>query len=199
MTILSDKQIKDLCMGSSFYDEDKKQLPMISPYNPSQTRIDDKGNRILSWGQSSYGYDVRVSNKFKLFTNLNTTVIDPLAFDNKNYVDFEGDYVIIPPNSFILASTIEYFNMPADVTGIVLGKSTLARCGCSCLATPLEAGWSGELVLEFANTTPLPMKFYANQGAAQILFFKGEVPCEVSYATRGGKYQNQLGITLPRG
>lgn len=198
MTILSDKQIKDLCLGSSFYDEDKQPLPMISPYNPSQTRIDDKGNRILSWGQSSYGYDVRVSNKFKIFTNINTTVIDPLAFDDKNYVDFEGEFVIIPPNSFILASTIEYFNIPSDVIGVVLGKSTLARCGCSCLATPLEAGWSGELVLEFANTTPLPMKFYANQGCAQILFFKGDVPCEVSYATGNRKYQGQTGITLPR-
>jgi len=199
MSILSDKQIRELCVGTSFYDGDKKTPPMITPYSTGQVRINHKGERILSWGQGSYGYDVRVANKFKIFTNINTTVIDPLAFDDKNYVDFEGDCVIIPPNSFVLASTIEYFNIPADVTGIVLGKSTLARCGCSCLATPLEAGWSGELVLEFANTTPLPMKLYANQGCAQILFFKGDVPCEMSYASRNGKYQNQTGITLPRG
>jgi dCTP deaminase len=155
--------------------------------------------KVVSYGLSSYGYDVRLTRKFKIFTNVNNTVIDPLDFDENAFVDFEGDVCIIPPNSFVLAASEEYFNMPADVTGLVLGKSTLARCGCSCLATPLEAGWSGQVTLEFANTTPLPMKLYAGQGAAQVLFFQGSMPAEVSYATRSGKYQGQTGITLPKG
>lgn len=202
MTILADHQIAALCHGSD--------LPMIHPYIPDQVRSvltssDAHGGKalvekkILSYGTSSYGYDVRIQNKFKIFTNINSTVIDPLAFDNKSFVDFEGDVCIIPPNSFVLACTVEYFNMPLDVTGIVLGKSTYARCGCMCLATPLEAGWSGEIVLEFANTTPLPMKLYAGQGAAQVLFFKGDSLPNVTYAQRGGKYQNQRGIQLPIG
>lgn len=203
MTILADHQIEALS-------HDGLVKPMIFPFTKEQVRtrivktpdhsgLAFKEEKILSYGASSYGYDVRIGNKFKIFTNINSVVVDPLNFDEKSFVDFEGDVCIIPPNSFVLASTMEYFNMPADVSGIVLGKSTYARCGCSCLATPLEAGWSGEVVLEFANTTPLPMKLYANQGAAQVVFFKGDSLPNVSYAQRGGKYMGQRGIQLPIG
>ena len=154
--------------------------------------------KIISYGTSSYGYDVRIANEFKIFTNVNTTVLDPKNFNDGSFVDFVGDVCIIPPNSFVLARTLEYFHMPRDVTGLVLGKSTYARLGISCLATPIEAGWCGEIVLEFANTTPLPVKLYANEGAAQLLFFKGDKQCSVSYADRGGKYQNQTGITTAK-
>lgn len=171
--------------------------PMISPFVDGQVRVDEKGNKVISYGLGSYGYDLRISDEFKIFSNINSLIVDPKNFDDKSFVDHKGPYCIIPPNSFALARTVEYFNMPRDVSGVVLGKSTLARIGISCLATPAEAGWSGELVLEFANTTPLPAKIYAWEGAAQMLFFRGE-PCEVSYADRSGKYQGQTGITTAK-
>lgn len=161
-----------------------------------------KPKKVLSYGPSSHGYDVRVADEFKIFTNVNSTVVDPKNFDKNSFVDFKGDVCIVPPNSFALCRTMEHFIMPRDITGVVLGKSTYARTGLHCLATPMESGWEGELVLEFANTTPLPIKLYANEGAAQILFFQGKVPCRMSYADRhhgeGGKYQGQKGITLPK-
>lgn len=153
--------------------------------------------KIVSYGLSSYGYDVRIADEFMIFTNVNTTVVNPKDFDKRNYVEFKGDVCIIPPNSFVLARSLEYFRMPRNVTGLVLGKSTYARCGINCLATPLEAGWEGHITLEYANTTPLPAMLFANEGAAQVLFFEGDEQCEVSYADRGGKYQGQTGITLP--
>jgi len=180
--------------------------PMIVPFVGEQVRFSGAGTpthptdcgRVISYGVSSYGYDVRIGREFKIFTNVaHGGIIDPKQFDDRVAVDHEGDFVIVPANGFVLARTMEFFNMPRDVTGIVLGKSTYARCGLVCIATPLEAGWSGEVVLEFANTTPTPIKLYAGEGAAQVLFFRGE-ECETSYADRNGKYQGQRGITLPR-
>ena len=193
MSILSDKEIKELCTPHLCSDK-----PMIHPFLSEQKRVDESGKKMLSSGLSSFGYDVRIENKFKIFTNIKSTVVDPLNFDENSFVDFEGDVCIIPPNSFILASTVEYFHMPDDITGLVTSKSTYARCGCNCLTTVIEGGWHGNITLEFANTTPLPMKLYAYQGAAQILFFRGERP-DVSYADRSGKYLGQRGVTLPRG
>ena len=155
-------------------------------------------DRIISYGLSSYGYDLRCGNKFKIFTNVNSTVINPKNFDNKSFVDYEGDVCIIPPNSFVLAASMERIVMPRDVTGVVLGKSTYARCGIDCLATPLEAGWEGHVTLEFANTTPLPAMLYAGEGCCQVLFLQGD-RCITSYADRNGKYQNQEeGPVTPR-
>ena len=194
MSILADSQIRDLCVDTD--------LPMISPFFPSQFKQRPDGGKIVSFGLSSYGYDIILGNKFKIFTNVNNGIVDPAGVDESCFIDVEkddDDFVLIPPNSFLLAHSKEYFRMPNDVTGVVLGKSTYARVGCVCLATPLEAGWEGIVTLEFANTTNLPMKMYAGQGCAQVLFFQGSVPCEVSYAMRGGKYQGQSGgITLPR-
>lgn len=149
-----------------------------------------KTEKIISYGQSSFGYDLRLGRKFKIFTNVNNSIVDPKRFDDKSFVDFEGDVCIIPPNSFVLASSLEKINMPRNLTGVVLGKSTYARCGISTLATPLEGGWSGHVTLEFANTTPLPAMLYAGEGCCQVLFYEGEQPL-VSYADRGGKYMNQ--------
>lgn len=188
MSILADYEIRFLC--------DDSERPMISPYENELIRKIDE-HKVISYGMSSYGYDVRIAPEFKIFTNVNTTVLDPKQFDERSFVHYQGDVCIVPPNSFVLARTIEYFKMPNNITGLVLGKSTYARIGCSCLATPLEAGWEGEVVLEFANTTPIPMKLYANEGAAQVLFFRG-AQCKTSYADRGGKYQGQTGITLPK-
>ena len=172
---------------------------MISPYQAGLVSKDENGNKVISYGTSSYGYDVRLGRKFKIFTNANqgTGIIDPKNFDEKNYVDYEGDSVIIPPGGFLLGYSEEYIRVPKDVTVIVLGKSTYARCGCACLATPLEAGWEGQVTLEFSNSSPLPMKMYAGEGAAQLQFFRG-APCETSYADRDGKYQGQTGVTLPK-
>lgn len=194
MSILSDKQIRELC--------DPKKVPlgqplMISPFVPNQLRVNDKGDKIISYGTSSYGYDIRCADEFKIFTNINSTVVDPKNFDPKNFVDFKGDVCIIPPNSFALARTVEYFNIPRDVLTVCLGKSTYARCGIIVNVTPFEPEWEGFVTLEFSNTTPLPAKIYANEGVAQVLFFRGE-PCETSYADRGGKYQGQTGVVTPR-
>ena len=170
---------------------------MIVPFEPGQVRSVD-GRRIVSYGTSSYGYDIRCSDEFKIFTNINSTIVDPKAFDAKSFVDFKGPVCIIPPNSFALARTVEYFRIPRDVLTICLGKSTYARCGIIVNVTPLEPEWEGHVTLEFSNTTPLPAKIYANEGVAQVIFIESDEVCETSYRDRGGKYQGQKGVTLPR-
>ena len=154
--------------------------------------------KIVSYGTSSYGYDVRCADEFKIFTNINSTIVDPTAFDEKIFVAFKGDVCIIPPNSFALARTIEYFRIPRSKLVIWLGKSTFARCGIIVNVTPLEPEWEGHVTLEFSNTTPLPAKIYANEGVAQMLFFESDEVCATSYKDKGGKYQGQRGVTLPK-
>ena len=157
-----------------------------------------EGHRIISYGTSSYGYDIRCAPEFKVFTNIHSTVVDPKNFDEKSFVDFHDDVCIIPPNSFALARTLEYFRIPRNVLTICLGKSTYARCGIIVNVTPFEPEWEGYVTLEFSNTTPLPAKIYAGEGCAQVLFFESDEACETSYKDRGGKYQGQHGVTLPR-
>ncbi|MDR2904421.1 MAG: dCTP deaminase [Helicobacteraceae bacterium] len=166
---------------------------MIAPF---VDRLEGEG--IVSYGLSSYGYDIRVSDEFKIFTNINATVVDPKRFDTANVVDFKGEICIVPPNSFALARTIEYFKMPPNVLAICLGKSTYARCGIIVNVTPFEPEFEGHITIEISNTTPLPAKIYANEGIAQVIFLEGDSPCEITYKTRRGKYQAQTGITLPR-
>ncbi len=166
---------------------------MISPFCEDQV-----GVGVVSYGLSSYGYDIRVTDEFKIFTNLNSTVVDPKLFDDANVVDFRGDVCIVPPNSFALARTVEYFKIPRDVLAICLGKSTYARCGIIVNVTPFEPEFEGHITIEISNTTPLPAKIYANEGIAQVLFLQGDEPCETSYKDKSGKYQGQEGITLPR-
>jgi dCTP deaminase len=166
---------------------------MIEPFCEGLTT---KG--VVSYGLSSYGYDIRVSNEFKIFTNINATVVDPKHFDSANVVDFTGDVCIVPPNSFALARTVEYFKIPKDVLAICLGKSTYARCGIIVNVTPFEPEFEGHITIEISNTTPLPAKIYANEGIAQVLFLQGDEQCETTYGARAGKYQGQLGITLPK-
>ena len=170
---------------------------MIEPYVPHQI-ASVEAKRIVSYGTSSYGYDVRCSTEFKIFTNINAAVIDPKAFDDSSFIEFQGDVCIIPPNSFVLARTIEYFRIPRNVLTICVGKSTYARCGIIVNVTPFEPEWEGYVTLEFSNTTPLPAKIYANEGVAQVIFFESEEACEISYKDRKGKYQGQTGVTLPR-
>jgi len=170
---------------------------MIEPFESGQVRAAN-GEKIVSYGTSSYGYDVRCAREFKIFTNINSTIVDPKHFDPKNFVDFEGEVCIIPPNSFALARTVEYFRIPRNVMVVCLGKSTYARCGIIVNVTPLEPEWEGHVTLEFSNTTPLPARIYANEGVAQFLFFESDEVCETSYKDRGGKYQGQKGVTLPR-
>ena len=170
---------------------------MIEPFEAGQ--ISSMGaDRIISYGTSSYGYDIRCSDEFKIFTNINSAVVDPKNFDESSFVDYQGDVCIIPPNSFALARTIEYFRIPRNVLTICLGKSTYARCGIIVNVTPFEPEWEGYVTLEFSNTTPLPAKIYANEGVAQVIFFEANEPCEVSYKDRRGKYQGQTGVTLPK-
>lgn len=170
---------------------------MITPFEPGQVRT--KGDeRIVSYGTSSYGYDVRCSNEFKIFTNINSSIVDPKDFDHQSFVDVIADVCIIPPNSFALARTVEYFKIPRDVLTICLGKSTYARCGIIVNVTPLEPEWEGHVTLEFSNTTPLPAKIYANEGVAQMLFLGAETVCETSYKDRNGKYMGQTGVVVPR-
>lgn len=174
---------------------------MITPYEPELVRTKKvkrfqaadyyDEHKVISYGTSSYGYDVRCADEFKIFTNINSTVIDPKNFDEKSFVDFKGDVCIIPPNSFALARTIERFDIPRDMLTVCLGKSTYARCGIIVNVTPFEPEWEGYVTLEFSNTTPLPAKIYANEGVAQVLFFKADDVCETSYSDRGGKYQGQ--------
>jgi dCTP deaminase len=170
---------------------------MIEPFEEGQVRTQD-GRKIVSYGTSSYGYDVRCAGEFKIFTNINSTIVDPKNFDVNNFVDLNGEVCIIPPNSFALARTVEYFRIPRNVMVICLGKSTYARCGVIVNVTPLEPEWEGHVTLEFSNTTPLPARIYANEGVAQMLFFESDEVCETSYRDRGGKYQGQKGVTLPR-
>jgi dCTP deaminase len=170
---------------------------MIEPFEPGQVRSVD-GRRFVSYGTSSYGYDVRCAREFKVFTNINSTIVDPKAFDEKSFVDIDSDVCIIPPNSFALARTVEYFRVPRSVLVVCLGKSTYARCGIIVNVTPLEPEWEGHVTLEFSNTTTLPAKIYANEGVAQMLFFESDEVCATSYKDRGGKYQGQKGVTLPR-
>ena len=171
---------------------------MIEPFQHGQVRLTADGERCISYGTSSYGYDVRCARDFKIFTNINSAIVDPKRFDENSFVDFCGDVCIIPPNSFALARTIEYFRIPRNVLTICLGKSTYARCGIIVNVTPLEPEWEGHLTLEFSNTSPLPSKIYAYPGVAQFLFFESDEVCEQSYADRAGKYQGQTGVTLPK-
>ncbi|HVY24277.1 MAG TPA: dCTP deaminase [Steroidobacteraceae bacterium] len=170
---------------------------MIEPFAPQQVRVANE-HKIISYGTSSYGYDVRCANEFKIFTNINSTIVDPKNFDSASFVDMKADVCIIPPNSFALARTVEYFRIPRKVLTVCLGKSTYARCGIIVNVTPLEPEWEGHVTLEFSNTTPLPAKIYANEGVAQMLFFESDEVCETSYRDRGGKYQGQVGVTLPK-
>jgi dCTP deaminase len=170
---------------------------MIEPFEAGQVREGAHG-RLISYGTSSYGYDVRCAPEFKIFTNINSTIVDPKRFDEKSFVDVEADVCIIPPNSFALARTVEYFRIPRNVLVCTVGKSTYARCGIICNVTPLEPEWQGHVTLEFSNTTPLPARIYAHEGVAQMLFFESDEVCETSYADRGGKYQGQRGVTLPK-
>jgi dCTP deaminase len=166
---------------------------MIEPFEDRQVRAG-----VISYGLSSYGYDIRVADEFKVFTNINSTVVDPKNFDNRSFVDVKADVCIIPPNSFALAKTVEYFRIPRDVLTVCVGKSTYARCGLIVNVTPFEPEWEGFVTLEISNTTPLPARVYANEGIAQVLFFQSDETCEVSYADKKGKYQRQQGLTLPR-
>ena len=171
---------------------------MIEPFEPGQVKQNASGGRIVSYGTSSYGYDVRCAPEFKIFTNISSTVVDPKAFDPKSFVDVHGEVCIIPPNSFALAKTVEYFRIPRNVLTVCVGKSTYARCGLIVNVTPFEPEWEGYVTLEISNTTPLPAKVYANEGISQVLFFESDEECEVSYADKAGKYQKQQGLTLPR-
>lgn len=170
-----------------------REYNMIEPFAESQVR-----NGVISYGVSSYGYDIRVADEFKIFTNVFSAVVDPKAFDPKSMVDFKGEVCIIPPNSFALARTVEYFRIPRNVLTVCVGKSTYARCGIIVNVTPFEPEWEGFVTLEISNTTPLPAKIYANEGIAQVLFFEGDEQCEVSYADKKGKYQKQQSIVLPK-
>ena len=165
---------------------------MIDPFVENQVR-----SGVISFGLSSYGYDIRVADEFKVFTNINSTVVDPKNFDARSFVDIRTDICIVPPNSFVLARTVEYFRIPRDVLTICVGKSTYARCGLIVNVTPFEPEWEGFVTLEISNTTPLPARIYANEGIAQVLFFQSDETCEVSYADKKGKYQKQQGLTLP--
>ncbi len=187
MSIKSDKWIRRMAESNG----------MIEPFEPGQIRENGNG-RIISYGTSSYGYDVRCANEFKIFTNINTAVVDPKSFDEKSFVDLVSDVCIIPPNSFVLARTVEYFRIPRNVLTLCLGKSTYARCGIIVNVTPLEPEWEGHVTLEFSNSTPLPARIYANEGVAQMLFFESDEICETSYKDRGGKYMAQRGVTLPK-
>ena len=174
------------------------QEGMIEPFAETQVREVD-GSRVISFGTSSYGYDVRCASEFKIFTNVHTTsVVDPKNFDESSFVSIDEDVCVIPPNSFALARTVEYFRIPRDVLTVCLGKSTYARCGIIVNVTPLEPEWEGHVTLEFSNTTPLPAKIYANEGVAQMLFFQSDEQCETTYKQRGGKYMMQTGVTPPK-
>jgi len=186
MAIKSDKWIKKMA----------REHGMIEPFISSQVRfVNDQ--KVVSYGTSSYGYDVRCANEFKIFTNIHSGIVDPKRFDENSFVNRVSDVCIIPPNSFALARTVEYFRIPRNVLTICLGKSTYARCGIIVNVTPLEPEWEGHVTLEFSNTTPLPAKIYAHEGVAQMLFLESDEECEVSYRDRGGKYQGQQGVTLP--
>ena len=188
MSIKSDKWIRRMA----------EQQGMIEPFEAGQVKNAADGHRIVSYGTSSYGYDVRCAREFKIFTNINSTIVDPKNFDPTSFVDVDADTCVIPPNSFALARTVEYFRIPRNVLTVCLGKSTYARCGIIVNVTPLEPEWEGHVTLEISNTTPLPARVYANEGLCQFLFLQGSEEPEVSYADRKGKYMGQTGVTLPR-
>lgn len=171
---------------------------LISPFEAGQVKTNADHKRLISYGTSSYGYDVRCADEFKIFHNINSAVVDPKNFDSDSFIDVKSDVCIIPPNSFCLARTVEYLKIPRDILTICLGKSTYARCGIIVNVTPLEPEWEGHVTLEFSNTTPLPAKIYAGEGVAQFLFFQSDEVCDVSYKDRAGKYQGQRGVTLPK-
>ena len=183
MSVKSDKWIRKMSL----------EHKMIEPYEDRQVR-----DGVISYGVSSYGYDMRVADDFRIFTNVNSSIVDPKHFDPRSLVSYKGDSCLIPPNSFALARSVEYFRIPRNVLTICLGKSTYARCGIIVNVTPFEPEWEGYVTLEFSNTTPLPAKVYANEGVAQMLFFESDEVCETSYRDRGGKYQGQQGVTLPK-
>jgi dCTP deaminase len=183
MSVKSDRWIRKMAL----------ERRMIEPFTDTQVR-----EGVISYGLSSYGYDVRIADEFKIFTNINHTIVDPKDFDPRSFVDFRGGQCIIPPNSFALARSVEYFRIPRDVLVVCVGKSSYARCGIIVNVTPLEPEWEGIVTLEVSNTTPLPARIYAGEGIAQFLFFEGDEPCETSYADKKGKYQAQQGLTLPR-
>ena len=190
MAIKSDRWIREM----------SEKHGMIEPYAENQVRLDENGQKLISYGVSSYGYDVRCAREFKVFTNVHSAIVDPKNFDDKSFIDIEADVCIIPPNSFALARTVEYFRIPRNVLTVCLGKSTYARCGIIVNVTPLEPEWEGHVTLEFSNTTNLPARIYAGEGVAQMLFFQSDADdvCETSYKDRGGKYQGQRGVTLTR-
>ena len=183
MSVKSDRWIRQMAL----------EHRMIEPFVEKQVR-----EGVISYGLSSYGYDIRIADEFKIFTNINSSIVDPKHFDPKSFVDFKGEVCIIPPNSFALARTVEYFRIPRTVITVCLGKSTYARCGIIVNVTPFEPEWEGIVTLEVSNTTPLPARIYAGEGIAQVLFFESDEPCEVSYADKQGKYQGQTQLTLPR-
>lgn len=183
MSVLPDHWIREMAVDHG----------MIEPFTERQKR-----DAVISYGLSSYGYDARLADEFKIFTNIDNAIVDPKNFSDSSFVNRKTDICVIPPNSFVLSRTIEYFRVPRDVLVICLGKSTYARCGLIVNVTPLEPGWEGHVTLEISNTTPLPARVYANEGICQFLFLKGDSPCETSYADRGGKYMGQRGVTLPR-
>lgn len=187
MSIKSDKWIRHMATNHG----------MIEPFAHQQVRA-TKDKAVISYGVSSYGYDVRCADEFRIFTNINSVIVDPKNFTEQSLVSIQNDICIIPPNSFALARSVEYFRIPRNVLTICLGKSTYARCGIIVNVTPLEPEWEGHVTLEFSNTTPLPAKIYAHEGVAQMLFLESDENCEVSYKDRGGKYQGQTGVTLPR-
>jgi dCTP deaminase len=183
MSIKSDRWIREMAISTG----------MIEPFEEKQVRTD-----VISYGLSSYGYDMRVADEFRIFHNALSPVVDPKAFDERSFVEYEGDVCLIPPNSFALARSVEYFRIPRDVLTLCVGKSTYARCGIITNVTPFEPEWEGFVTLEISNTTPLPARIYANEGIAQVLFFESDEPCEVSYSDKKGKYQAQRGVTPPR-
>ncbi len=187
MSIKSDSWIRKMA----------EQQNMIEPFAPHQVRKANEKN-IISYGVSSYGYDVRCADEFRVFTNINSVIVDPKNFSEESFVSVQNDVCLIPPNSFALARSVEYFRIPRNVLTVCLGKSTYARCGIIVNVTPLEPEWEGHVTLEFSNTTPFPAKIYANEGVAQMLFLESDEVCEVSYKDRGGKYQGQIGVTLPK-
>jgi dCTP deaminase len=182
MTIKNDRWIREMALKG-----------MITPFEEKQIR-----DNVISYGVSSYGYDIRIGDEYKIFTNINNVIVDPKKFEPKSFIDYKGEYCIIPPNSFALAKSIEYFKIPRNILTICLGKSTYARCGIIVNVTPFEPEWEGIVTIEISNTTPLPAKIYSNEGIAQVLFFEADEECEISYSDKKGKYQSQLGITLPK-
>lgn len=187
MGIKNDQWIRDQCNHNG----------MIVPFSDKQVAQDGRG-KVISYGVSSYGYDVRVADEYKIFTNMHGSIVDPKNFDRKSFMDFKGEVCVIPPNSFALARTFERFKIPRSVLAVCVGKSTYARCGIILNVTPLEPEWEGYATLEISNATPLPAKIYSNEGICQLLFFEGTYPCEISYADKNGKYQGQTDVTLPK-